>query len=82
MEQDSRRQDSTLLPTSKPGRSSSARPMADRRRKGNYSQHNIVVETKADATKADAWEKNEMEKVDKRYEIIHFQGLRIKLNYQ
>ncbi|XVF54377.1 hypothetical protein PTKIN_Ptkin05aG0176500 [Pterospermum kingtungense] len=59
MEQYSRRQDSTLLPTGKPGRASSARPMTeeagDQRRKANYS-------------KADAWEKAEMEKVNKRYE--------------
>ena len=49
MERDYRRQESTL-PTSKPVRPSSARPMTME-----------VVETKADA-----WEKAEMEKVNKR----------------
>ncbi|XP_022728378.1 uncharacterized protein LOC111283943 [Durio zibethinus] len=65
MEQVYSRQESTL-PTSKPGRSSSARPMTmevgDRRWKGNYSQLNVLE------TKADAWEKAEMEKVNKWYE--------------
>ncbi|XWS47965.1 hypothetical protein CRYUN_Cryun13aG0031200 [Craigia yunnanensis] len=65
MEQDYSRQESTL-PTSKPVRPSSARPMTmevgDRRQKGNYSQLNVVE------TKADAWEKAEMEKVNKRYD--------------
>ena len=63
MELDYRRQESTL-PASKPGRSSSDRPMTmevgDRRWKGYYSQRNVVE------TKADAWEKAEMEKVNKR----------------
>ncbi|XWS51192.1 hypothetical protein CRYUN_Cryun12cG0155900 [Craigia yunnanensis] len=65
MEQDYRRQESTL-PTSKPGRSSSARPMTmeagDQRWKGNHSQLNV------EESKADAGEKAEMEKVNKRYE--------------
>ncbi|XVE54737.1 hypothetical protein DITRI_Ditri03aG0105800 [Diplodiscus trichospermus] len=65
MEQHHRRQDSSL-PTSKPGRSSSAtttRVMTmeagDRRWKGNYSQQNVME------TKADAWEKAQMAKVNK-----------------
>ncbi|XVF11850.1 hypothetical protein REPUB_Repub08aG0062700 [Reevesia pubescens] len=65
MEQDYMRQESTL-PTTKTGRSSSARPMTveaeDQRQKRNYSQHNVVE------TKADAWEKAEMDKVNKRCE--------------
>ncbi|XVF08969.1 hypothetical protein REPUB_Repub07fG0050300 [Reevesia pubescens] len=60
MEQDYRRQESTLP------RSSAGRPMTmeagDQRWKGNYSQHNVVE------TKADTWEKARLEKVNKRYE--------------
>lgn len=63
MEQDYRRQERNSTP-SKPGHSSSARPMTaevgDRRRNGHYSQLNVVE------TKADAWEKAEMQKVNKR----------------
>lgn len=62
MERDYRRQETTL-PSSKPGRSSSARAVTgeagEQRWKGN------VVESKADA-----WEKAEMEKVNKRFENI------------
>ncbi|EOY21977.1 Uncharacterized protein TCM_014147 [Theobroma cacao] len=64
-EQDYRRQESALT-TRKPGHSSSARPMTmeagDQRWKGNSSQLNVVE------TKADAWEKAQMEKVNRRYE--------------
>ncbi|XVE56867.1 hypothetical protein DITRI_Ditri04bG0044800 [Diplodiscus trichospermus] len=63
-EQDYRRQASSLT-TSKPGRSSSGRPMTmevgDRRWKGN-SKLNVGE------TKADAWEKAELEKLNKRCE--------------
>ncbi|XP_022738000.1 remorin 4.1-like [Durio zibethinus] len=65
MEQDYRRQESTL-PTTKPRRSSAARPMTkeaeDQRMKGTYSPLNVLE------TKADAWEKAQLEKVNKRYE--------------
>ncbi|XP_017972438.1 PREDICTED: eukaryotic translation initiation factor 3 subunit A isoform X1 [Theobroma cacao] len=64
-EQDYRRQESALT-TRKPGHSSSARPMTmeagDQRWKGNSSQLNVVE------TKADAWEKAQTEKVNRRYE--------------
>ncbi|XP_021286970.1 remorin [Herrania umbratica] len=64
-EQDYKRQESALR-TRKPGHSSSARPMTmeagDQRRKGSSSQLNVVE------TKAEAWEKAQMEKVNRRYE--------------
>ncbi|KAL4348646.1 hypothetical protein GQ457_17G017340 [Hibiscus cannabinus] len=65
MEKDYRKQGSSLV-SSKPGGSSSARPVTteagDRSRMGNYAQLDV------EEAKADAWEKAEMEKVNKRYE--------------
>ncbi|MBA0744093.1 hypothetical protein Gogos_006730 [Gossypium gossypioides] len=65
MEKDNRSQESSL-PRSKKGGSSSSRPVimeaGDRSRKGNSSQLNVGE------TKADAWEKAEMEKLNKRCE--------------
>ncbi|KAG8475786.1 hypothetical protein CXB51_032554 [Gossypium anomalum] len=65
MEKDNRSQESSL-PRSKKGGPSSGRPVimeaGDRSRKGNSSQLNVGE------TKADAWEKAEMEKLNKRCE--------------
>ncbi|OMO51236.1 hypothetical protein CCACVL1_29917 [Corchorus capsularis] len=66
MEKDYRSKESSL-PSSKPVHSSSARhttvEAGDQRWKGNYSQLNV-----GEITKADAWERAQMEKLNKRYE--------------
>ncbi|KAK8511729.1 hypothetical protein V6N13_029324 [Hibiscus sabdariffa] len=65
MEKDYKKQGSSLV-SSRPGSSSSARPVTteagDRSRMGNYAQFDV------EEAKADAWEKTEMEKVNKRHE--------------